>query len=267
MNCALDRKRDDVSCFKIDELIEIVNNINKEKQRIKISKNMELMYPHKYKKYLVSEIEKILGKDQVGWLKYIRKEMSDIFLPLGDFKSKYEWLNTIHINEYMEQLARKFNDIVTLGAVPIDFWKINYDGVRNKLKDLDELVRNGKTRIIVVLNLDKHDMPGSHWVAVFIDLKKGLITYFDSYGMKPNRYVRNFLRYFYKYLKGKGIKVISEYNGTRNQYKNSECGMYSLNFVKMMSEGKSFKDIENTPIPDDLINSLRGRFFTLKKNI
>ena len=34
-----------------------------------------------------------------------------------------------------------------------------------------------------VINLDKHDEPGSHWVAVYDDGKT--VEYFDSYGLPP----------------------------------------------------------------------------------
>ena len=36
---------------------------------------------------------------------------------------------------------------------------------------------------VYVINLDKHDEPGSHWVAVYDDGKIG--EYFDSYGLPP----------------------------------------------------------------------------------
>ena len=34
-----------------------------------------------------------------------------------------------------------------------------------------------------VINLDKHDQPGSHWVAVYDDGEK--VEYFDSFGFPP----------------------------------------------------------------------------------
>ena len=34
-----------------------------------------------------------------------------------------------------------------------------------------------------VINMDNHDEPGSHWVAVFVD--NGAVEYFDSYGRAP----------------------------------------------------------------------------------
>ena len=35
-------------------------------------------------------------------------------------------------------------------------------------------------QIGIVFNLDKHDQEGSHWVSMFIDLKRDGIYYFDS---------------------------------------------------------------------------------------
>ena len=34
-----------------------------------------------------------------------------------------------------------------------------------------------------VINLDEHDQPGSHWVAVYDDGDK--VEYFDSFGVRP----------------------------------------------------------------------------------
>ena len=51
------------------------------------------------------------------------------------------------------------------------------------------------------------------------------------------------------------------FNKTRYQFKNSECGVYSINFILQMLNGKSFDYIENNPIPDDDINMLRTQIF------
>ena len=45
---------------------------------------------------------------------------------------------------------------------------------------------NGKTRLGVVFNLDKHDQPGSRRIAMFARFgRKSFVGYFDSYGYKP----------------------------------------------------------------------------------
>ena len=45
----------------------------------------------------------------------------------------------------------------------------------------------------MVINLDPHDKPGSHWVALYFDLKKMEIYYFDSYGIYPPKEVENLM--------------------------------------------------------------------------
>jgi len=40
---------------------------------------------------------------------------------------------------------------------------------------------------IIVINIDKHYMPGSHWVAVCIS-DSGYAEYFNSYGLPPYKF-------------------------------------------------------------------------------
>ena len=69
------------------------------------------------------------------------------------------------------------------------------------------------------------------------------------------------MRIVANYIQSKGIKPVVDYNKTRNQFGGSECGMYSLNFIISMLEGKSFSDIEKYPIKDEVINKMRNEFF------
>lgn len=265
--CALNRDYDGLSCFTLDELIKISKMYNEQRGReiVKFDSNLDMLHPKKYKEYLVLALTRALGEeqykwlDQVGWSEY----KNEVYRPDGPSGPR-EWLNSEHIENFLEQLERKYPDFLSFGAVPIDFWEVNYNNIRN-LFNLEKFEQNGKTKIGIIYNLDKHNQSGSHWVASYIDLKTGLISYFDSYGMRPNKYVRRFLRRFVKYLKEKDRPIKSEYNATRNQFKNSECGMYSLNFIRMLLKGIPFEKIEENPIPDDEINACRKTFFVVHK--
>ena len=57
------------------------------------------------------------------------------------------------------------------------------------------------------------------------------------------------------------VKVESTHNETRHQFGNSECGMYSLNFILELLEGKSFNEVCSSKIPDTKVNHLRPIFF------
>ena len=56
-------------------------------------------------------------------------------------------------------------------------------------------------------------------------------------------------------------KLDVEYNQNRHQYKNSECGVYSLNFIIKLLEGKSFDELTKIKISDDEINKQRDILF------
>ena len=63
-----------------------------------------------------------------------------------------------------------------------------------------------------------------------------------------------------------GIKIKGEpfklyYNDIRHQYKNSECGVYSMHFITEFLNGKTFKEIIQNRISDDNMNQKRKIFY------
>jgi hypothetical protein len=135
----------------------------------------------------------------------------------------------------------------------------------------------------LVPNLDNHDQSGSHWVAVYANLETGQIYYFDSYGYRPEKRIREFVKRIaeWKYKKdtGKVININADdymkkdgsnevekkydirYSQIRNQYKNSECGVYSMNFIIRLLHGTKFDKIISQKVPDDTINECREVYF------
>ena len=136
----------------------------------------------------------------------------------------------------------------------------------------------------LVPNLDNHDQSGSHWVAVYANLETGQIYYFDSYGYRPEKRIREFAKRIaeWKYKKdtGKVININADeymkkegpsnelekkydirYSQIRNQYKNSECGVYSMNFIIRLLHGTKFDKIISQKVPDDTINECREVYF------
>ena len=57
------------------------------------------------------------------------------------------------------------------------------------------------------------------------------------------------------------MEVKYKYNKKRHQFKNSECGVYSINFIENMLEGKTFNQYCNSNIPDDKMNKLRKKYY------
>ena len=284
--CAPSKKFKDGSCFNLKSLKLIAENYNKSnKDKIQISDD---------KSSLVNSLEKKLNdkcNEQTCWLRLdFVKAMEDpeilenTFRPEGPQK-RYEWLSTTDINDVVAQYQAKHKDFLFLGAVPADFEELPILGISNI--DFAELEKEGKLKIGMVINLDEHNKGGSHWVGLFTDLEKGEIYYFDSFGKKPYKKTRKFINKIVKYIykkkfnnslkindvieKFKGgsddkvVKNISNldirYNTKQHQFNNSECGVYSINFVVRLVGGETFDQITNNITKDDKMNECRETYF------
>lgn len=263
------------SCISLQVLVEMVNAYNKDAgaSAIKTYPKLDTLNPKKYKKYLLSEFQKRMGDkcdSQKCWSeqKFVdqmkmaaREEFQKYtFRPDGP-EGKFEWLNTLNINDVMVQSEKIYPEFKFLGTVPIDFDKFERFGIKNL--DFNELLNNGKHKLGTVFNLDRHDQPGSHWVGMYSDIKNGEVYFFDSYGTRPDRRIRILMRRIANYCaKQLGIKDVKvNYNKIRHQYGNSECGVYSINFIKRMLKGESFDEICNSKTPDKKVNKCRNVYF------
>jgi hypothetical protein len=216
---------------------------------------------------------------------------NDTFRPSGPSK-KYDWLSTTNINEVVSQYEEKYDDFVFLGAVPNDFEELPILGLSNI--NFDEFLKNKKTKLGMVINLDTHNQSGSHWVALYTDLLNNKIYYFDSVGKKPGKRVKKFnnriLKYMYNKKNNKDINIDEiigllnktdknvstkyykmlnnklkdfdiRYNNIQHQQNNSECGVYSINFILRIVKGESFDDITKNITTDDEVNKCRKIYF------
>lgn len=278
--CAPGKEYKEGSCFTYESLKKIANNYNKY-SNTKISNSLN-------KKELVNALEnKLKDKcdEQTCWLRLdIVKQLEDndieenTFRPKGPTK-KYEWLSTTHINEVINQYMNVHKDFLFLGAVPYDFDDIPLLGIKNI--NFKELENKGKYRLGMVINLDEHYKSGSHWVALFTDLKKNQVYFFDSVGKPPGKRIRKLInriiKYFYKrkfnkelnineIIKYKNTDEISknfhvDYNNIQHQKDDSECGVYSINAILSLIDGISFEKLCSNIIPDDEINKERNEYF------
>jgi Ulp1 protease family, C-terminal catalytic domain len=273
--CAPSKIFEDGSCIPLYLLVEMAqayNEMNKD-NLIKICSTVEVLNPKKYKRYLVKQFKKRLDKlcdNQTCWIKQpfmekLKKRMKeelekDTFRPEGP-EGKFTWLNTNNIDQVMSQYEKKYDNYKFLGAVPIDFDDLPMYGIKNL--DFKELMDKGKTKIGVIFNLDKHDESGSHWVAMFSDLSKGTVHFFDSYGIEPANQITKLMRRIAKFVKDNLKKYpVVDYNRIRHQFKGSECGVYSISFILRSLRGDDFQTICQNIIKDDKINECRDYYFT-----
>ena len=95
----------------------------------------------------------------------------------------------------------------------------------------------------------------------FARFNKGEIGYFDSYGYSAPKEVVELMEKLKKQCNELKQRVVLKFNTTRHQRKNSECGVYSINFIVKMLEGHEFDTICRNVIDDDTMNSYRDSFF------
>lgn len=296
--CAPGKTYENGSCFTQEALKKIAINYNKKnKNKIDINlskpelvKELDDRLSNKCDEqtcWLRLDIAKALDEDIVD----------NTFRPEGPEK-KYEWLSTTHINDVISQYQEVYDDFNFLGAVPLDFDNLPVLGI--KKLNFEELINDGKTKVGLVINQDEHWKSGSHWVGLFIDFNKNAIYYFDSVGSPPLKLTKKFITRVVKFMYSrkykeelsvnnvlkifKNLKEVSQdklnsfidtkkylknlinefdirYNNIQHQFDNSECGVYSINFIINLAGGKSFEDVINNVTKDEVMNQNRKIFF------
>lgn len=267
--CAPTRETPKFTCFSRNALIRMINGWNNNNPNNKINYSNNNSRLRLWGK-LDSKMKENC-KTEYCWTKqsFIPTDLKNsAFRPGMPNKWKdnpYTWLTTIDIENVMKQYEKKYPDFIFIGAVPIDFDKKKSDGncIVNELCNINikNLLKQNKTKLGVIFNLDTHDEPGSHWVSSFANFNTGNISYFDSYGLDPPNEINTFMERLKSQCNDLGIRSRIQYNNVRHQYKNSECGVYCLNFILQLLKGRSFNSIKNDRLDDETIFKKRRIFF------
>jgi len=269
------------TCFGDREIIEMSKAYNrfvsKQKlspQRIGNFENIELIETKSDVKSLLNQLKKRFANVCAGdeqcitkqefmnqlVLNEMREYIDDSFRPTGPTNSK-EWLSTDDINAIMDQYNNLYPKFMFLGAVPLDCNDLSFCSLYKI--DFEEHVKNNIDIVGVIFNLDKYGEPGSHWVALYVDIKGGEIYFCDSMGKKPIENINTVINLFLKYFKNKtGKDAVYKYNSKRYQKDGSECGVYSCNFLIRKLSGEDFNSITENYLDFTGINSCRNAYFS-----
>lgn len=124
-----------------------------------------------------------------------------------------------------------------------------------------------------VVNTDYSTGPGKHWVAVFVDgrnMANGTITveYFNSAGHPPPRqmlvWMARTVQALEQYCASAGIQCkVTQESVTSIEHQNSrtECGLYSLYYIRRRLDGVPFGDFKEHWVPDDAMIEFRKHCF------
>ena len=249
------------SCFTMKDLKEMATETNK----VYGGNIITSKYKTTDKQKLLRDIQKnlscgnmsvdtcILTKYDAQFNKLIKKN----FKPKAPHE-KYDWLSSVDIADVMGQYMKKHNDFLFFGPLPIDF--ANFNSGINKINF--KKLKKSKQKIGVIFNTDPSHKNGEHWISLYIDLTNKTICFFDSVGSEPPTEVKRFINKMAKLAKEQtGIKLKKIVNGKQHQYKDSECGVYSLYFIISRLQGKSCDYINNKIIKDEEMNNYRKKFF------
>jgi hypothetical protein len=262
--CAPHKIYNDGSCFTVDDLIEITNDYNKiipQQQKIVLKKN---------KKYLLQKLTAAMRSnykcnEQTCWIRQSFIKNTNIknytFRPIGP-DTQFKWTTTRNINDVMSQYEKKYKDFKFYGAVPYDFE--NLDFLPTYKFNIKNLNSSNENQIGMVINLDPHNKKGSHWVSLYINRMKNQVYFFDSVGKPPGKRISHFIKKFYNDMMNKGLtheQIDIRCNKKQHQFNDSECGIYSMNFIIRLLQGDNFDDIINNITNDMEMNTNRNIYF------
>jgi len=196
--------------------------------------------------------------------------VKQIFKPFApdSWKSKpYEWLSSLDITKILKQYQDRYKNFKFIGPSPIDFdtKKLFSSCVWEELCNfnLKKYLSNNKTKIGIIFNTDPHYKSGTHWIALFIDLTKRFIYYFDSNGDKVPKQINRFI----ERVKRQGHELNIDFTVSNNvgfvhQFNDGQCGMYSIYFiVELVKETKNYNFFNTKRIKDSEMKNLRRKYY------
>jgi hypothetical protein len=156
-------------------------------------------------------------------------------------QNPHTWLNNFDINAVMAPYEKAYPDFAFLGVVPVNFSTRDESTGKCITKDLCEFniydyFAQGKRRFGMIINLDLHTGPGTHWVALYWCMDPSLpfgAIYFDSGGSLPHKFVHKFIEKVRQDVIDLNISETFPvfYNKKQYQKGNTECGMFSTIFL------------------------------------
>ena len=249
LRCSPKEHKNGFSCLEDDTLYKLKELWNARHPDSKITSND----PHEIWETLKKNMSGVCNKESC-WLKQkfvngkLDKELETSFAPVApkSWKKKpNEWLSSLDILDVMKQYENAYKCFDFIGPSPIDFdtHKMYGECVWEELChfSLENEIKNKKFKIGIIFNLDPHNLGGSHWVSMFINIKKGIIYYFDSAGDKIPKQMEVFAERVIKQgqqLNPKIIFKLDQNYPVEHQYGDTECGIYSLYFIAHMLEDR-----------------------------
>ena len=274
----LDQYKQTGSCFDLKTLRKIAGSYNRHFKTNPIEKVDKKSFAV-LKKQLETKLKKHCNSETC-WVSKLGldhdKEINDQLRPKTPREwvdNPNTWLNNFNIEAVMMQYEKLYSDFKFLGVFPVnfeirdDFNQCFFDDVCDVR--MNHLLKKGINYVGFIINLDRHDEPGSHWTGLFMCINPDLpaygIYYYDSVGSDAPPEMKAFMN---KMKKQGGEKFKYIINSIQHQTGDSECGMFSMYYIIKWitkvhkNKNTSFEDIVSTSIiTDENIAKLRKVLF------
>ena len=197
---------------------------------------------------------------------------TEIFLedrPKEWLVNKNQWLDNFLIERKMKEYTAYDPTFHFIGPVCRDFrYKESNSGMcmERELCSTDlsryKQYHPPKEKIGIIFNLDVHTGPGTHWTAMFVNVPKCEIYYYDSVGNAPPKEIKTLLEEMSAELHH-GNKDKYQVSRIERQKGSSECGVYAIHFlISLLTEAFTFEEYLKLDLPDEKIEKFRNIFWT-----
>jgi len=210
------------------------------------------------------QVKNVIGE------KMSRRILKTYFKTQGPYNST-NLLSNINIDGVLEQWAYHSEELFGKNFKHIEFHMADFLDYDTPLKSLDmKNIVEEYDCMAVVFNTDKSTGPGKHWLCIYGDFQhKGteddpyIIEYFNSSGNAMLVQVQQWICNVRDALRAQGIhlKYIYPLLSKPIQFSKTECGMWSLIYIKTRLEGKPPRYLYDTDMNDrDMIKYRRYIF-------
>lgn len=261
------------SCLNYDMLLLIANLYNQshsDKITIGPKRNKQQL-----RKALEAKLSPTCGTNEACWLEqpFVKRSNSYTKLeksfkpkkPEGWYNNPNEWLNTYDILDVMKQYEEANKTYMFVGVFPVDFATKNQKTgtciVQEMCKlNLKESWKKGIKQIGIIFNTDTSKGSGLHWESLYIGIDPNRRNYgvffYDSVGTRPPKEIAKFMEQMkgeLEHLHPKSKhKVQYRTNKVQRQYKNNNCGLFSILFQILMLKNKYDDVCQNMGYDDDV---------------
>lgn len=271
------------TCFDPSELSMIANIVSIDPEVHNMKKGLQGINLFIMTGLLHNHFNTKIG-DESKWLRMdprIPQKLRHAFRANWSDKDRYSQLDTDIIWRVLEQYEHhpQYTFFTYLGTHPLDFsYKDSANKCISTIPVLCGLTHEsfktnykGKTDFALVINMDPHTRPGTHWVTIYCSFDKVKrpfrygIHYYDSLGRPPPEEIKTFLVTLQKSFK-KDERPQINYNNQVRQRGGIDCGVYCIAFViNCLTTELSFSDICIEHMPNDTTVKQSREFLFLKK--